>query len=226
MKKVRPTGVFTGKVSEEFGFPSAMGKSLISGRIYLSETGLEGDEVASTQHHGGPERALHQYPSEHYTYWREHFGADAGWGIPGMGENLSTEGMTEENVCIGDRFQWGEAVIEVSQPRSPCYKLNRRWGIENFSVTMQEISRCGWLYRVITPGYVSADDELVLVAREDNAMTIKAVCDSYFGDPLNPERLHTLREQTKLSASWKEKVEKRLETGEVENWNFRLLGHA
>ncbi|MDA0148975.1 MOSC domain-containing protein [Vibrio sp. LaRot3] len=218
--------IFAGKVAEKFGMRTAMDKQEIAGDVYLSETGLEGDECAETKFHGGVERALHQYPSEHYQHWQSKYRSDSDWLAPGMGENISTKGMLEHQVCIGDRYQWGEAIIEVSQPRSPCAKLNQRWGVEGLSVDMQDISRCGWLYRVIKPGVVNSTLPLVLVERPDNAMSIKQVCDIYFADPLNPKGLQTLLAQDKLSANWRATVEKRLATGEVENWNFRLLGHA
>ncbi|WP_133407073.1 MOSC domain-containing protein [Parashewanella tropica] len=218
--------VFTGKVKDSYGIQTAMEKSFVEGDIYLSAEGLEGDECADKRHHGGVDRALHQYPAEHYAYWRQKYDLGMGWQSAGMGENLSSEGMTEDSVCIGDRYCWGEAIIEVSQPRSPCFKLNRRWGIEDFSVHMQEISRCGWLYRVIKPGMVSVDQPLELVQRVPNAMTVKQACDYYFGTPLERSGLELLKQQERLAQSWKSKVLLRLETGEIENWNFRLLGHA
>lgn len=224
-------GVYRGQIAQRYGLETAIDKSLVVEKVYLSLTGLDGDECADKRHHGGPERALHQYPSEHYAYWQQLHHKEGEqdapkWQAPGMGENISSEGMTEETVCLGDRYRWGEAVIEVSQPRSPCFKLNKRWGVEEISVNMQAISRCGWLYRVIQPGLVSVTDPLVLIEREPNAMTLKSVCDIFFGDPLNHEGLKQLQQQRKLSHSWMSKVEQRLETNQVENWNFRLLGHA
>ncbi len=224
------TKVYCGKVAQRYGMETAMDKHPIDGSLYLSEQGLAGDDYADKEHHGGPDRAIHQYPAEHYAYWKEKYGSSfvekVNENVAGMGENLSSLGMTEDMVYLGDRYQWGEAVIEVSQPRSPCFKLNKRWGIEGFSVDIQEISRCGWLYRVITPGEVSVDQPLELIARVDNAMSIKAVCDIYFGDPLNTEKLCLLKEQTTLAKSWLDNVAQRLASNEVEDWNFRLLGHG
>jgi len=141
-----------------------------------------------------------------------------------MGENFSSEGMTEDIVCLGDRYQWGEAIIEVCQPRSPCFKLNHRWGIEDFCVDMQEVSRCGWLYRVIKPGVVSVSEPLILIERVANAMTLREVCEIFFGNPLDKIGLAKLTQQSKLSSSWLSKVAQRLETNEIENWHFRLSG--
>ncbi|MGD8170093.1 MOSC domain-containing protein [Vibrio sp. TRT 21S02] len=219
-------GVFVGQVKQQFGMETAIAKRPVEQALYLSMTGLEGDQCADHKHHGGPERALHQYPVEHYAYWQQKYRSEYIWQAPGMGENISTEGMTEETVYLGDRYQWGEAVIEVSQPRSPCYKLSKRWGVEQFSVDMQDISRCGWLFRVIQPGLVSVNNPLILVERVENAMTIREVCDCFFTTPLERSGLLKLQQQERLSNSWMEKVKRRLETGDVENWNFRLLGHA
>lgn len=220
------TNIYCGKVAERYGIETAIDKQPVNTSLYLSVDGLAGDECADKLHHGGLERALHQYPTEHYAYWQEKYNTDNAWQAAGMGENLSSIGMTEQTVCLGDRYQWGEAIIEVSQPRSPCFKLNKRWGIENLSVDMQDVSRSGWLYRVIQPGMVSVNEPLELIDRVANAMTITAVCETFFGDPLNNEKLLALKKQSRLSDSWMEKIVQRLASNEVENWNFRLLDHA
>jgi MOSC domain-containing protein YiiM len=219
-------GVYRGKVAQRYGIETAIDKIAVEESVFLSLSGLEGDQCADARHHGGTERALHQYPLEHYVYWRKKYGTTFDWLSPGMGENLSSEGMTEDTVCLGDRYQWGEAIIEVGQPRSPCFKLNKRWGVEGLSVDMQQISRCGWLYRVIKSGMVSVREPLVLIDRVPNAMTLREVCEAFFGDPLDKEGLQQLKQQSRLSSSWSSKVESRLKTNQVENWDFRLFGAA
>lgn len=219
------TSLFLGKVTECYGMKTSMAKQPVEKCIYLSKEGLTGDECADQKHHGGAERALHQYPPEHYDFWCEKYGYHKEWKAPGMGENISVIGMNEDNVYIGDRYQWGEAIIEVSQPRSPCYKLNKRWGVANISNEMQENARCGWLYRVIQPGGVSVSKPLILIYRQTNAMTVREVSDIFFGDPLNNEKLLKLKQQSKLSISWQEKVSQRLASQSVENWHFRLFGN-
>jgi MOSC domain-containing protein YiiM len=216
--------LYRGKVNNRNGFDTAIDKQPINSSIYLSLQGLAGDECADKRHHGGPDRALHQYPLEHYDYWLEKYGNKSEWLAPGMGENISVHGMTENTVCIGDTYFWGDAIIEVSQPRSPCFKLNRQWGIDTMSIDMQESGRCGWLYRVIQPGLVSVNDSLILSDRILNAMTVREVCEMFFGDPLNRDKLLKLKQQAKLSVSWQEKVIQRLESNTVENWQFRLFG--
>jgi len=226
LQKYYLKGVYRGKVTQSYGLETAINKTRVDEPLFLSIDGLEGDKCADSRYHGGAERALHQYPHEHYTYWENKYGKTNSWKAPGMGENLSSEGVTENTVCIGDKFRWGEAIVEISQPRSPCFKLNKRWGIESFSNSMQKINHCGWLYRVIQSGMVSVNEPLELIERAPNVMTVREVCDIFFGDPLNREKLQTLKQQTKLSHSWLRQIEQRLLSDEVENWNFRLLGHA
>lgn len=222
--------VYIGQVKQDYGFDSAIDKNTVNDRIYLSEFGLEDDTTADKKYHGGLERALHQYPTEHYAFWQQQFtprtDQQPQFKAPGMGENISTVGMTEENVCIGDQYQWGDAIIEVSQPRLPCFKLNIRWDVADISGQMQNLSRCGWLYRVIKPGMVSQQEPLILIKRPESATTVKKVCELFFSEPLNVANLTTLIEIPALSSIWAEAANKRLETGTVENWSFRLFDHA
>jgi len=222
--------IYIGQVTQRYGFDSAINKKAVNNSIYLSPLGLTDDTTADKKYHGGLERALHQYPAEHYSFWQQAFSPrsdeQAQFEAPGMGENISTEGMTEENVCIGDQYQWGEAIIEVSQPRLPCFKLNSRWDVADISVQMQTLSRCGWLYRVIKPGMVSHNDALIRIKRPTPAVTIKQVCELFFSEPLNKANLTRLIEIPALSPIWAEVAQTRLETNTVENWNLRLLDHA
>lgn len=222
--------MYIGQIKQSYGLVTAIDKQQVNKSIYLSEHGLTGDETADKKYHGGLERALHQYPVEHYTFWQHVFfprtNKQPQFEAPGMGENMSTLGMTEENVCIGDQYQWGDAIIEVSQPRLPCFNLNTRWDVADISVQMQELTRCGWLYRVIKSGMVSQGDALIRIKRLTPATTIKQVCELFFDEPLNSINLTKLIEMPALSPYWGETAKTRLATNTVENWNFRLLDHA
>ncbi len=162
-----PVDVYTGKIQAyPEGKPSAIAKIQVDGELMLTDLGLEGDEQAEKKIHGGPDRALCHYPREHYLYWAREFPEQAELFVaPAFGENLSTDGLTESNVYIGDIFRWGEALIQVSQPRSPCYKLNYHFDISDIAQLMQNTGKVGWLYSVIAPGLVSADAPLELVSR-------------------------------------------------------------
>ncbi len=148
---------------EDDGALTGIYKSPVKQALQLSKNGLDGDFQADRKHHGGLERALNHYPAEHYGHWRSLFPKRAGEFVPGMfGENLSTHGLTEENVCIGDAFRLGEALIQVSQPRAPCWKLSRNLGLPDLAKRVAQDGLSGWLYRVIEPGRVAAGDAIIL----------------------------------------------------------------
>ena len=122
--------VYIGKIEPYSGSsPSAIGKRQVQGGIMLTSLGLEGDEQAETRFHGGPDRALCHYPREHYAHWMQQFPEQAEiFSAPAYGENISTLGMTEQNVFMGDIYRWGEALIQVTQPRSTylTFKKDRK----------------------------------------------------------------------------------------------------
>jgi MOSC domain-containing protein YiiM len=132
--------------------------------VWLSKLNLNGDEQADQRNHGGPDQALCVYPGTHYAYWSRWLGRPMPPGS--FGENLTLAGgYTEQQVCLGDVFQLGEATVQVSQPRSPCWKLARRWQAPLLSKWMQDTGFTGWYMRVLTPGYVAPTDCLELLAR-------------------------------------------------------------
>ncbi len=173
-----PVQVYLGQICDYPGsHPSAIDKRLVDGEVMLTPLGLEGDQQAEAARgiHGGIDRALCHYPREHYQRWArdfpllaEHFTA------PAFGENLSTEGLDEHNVNIGDIFRWGKTLIQVTQPRSPCYKLNFHFDIDDISQLMQDTVRTGWLYRTIPGGGVSADAPLERVSRVSDVSVYEA----------------------------------------------------
>ncbi|MGO3859305.1 MAG: 6-hydroxyaminopurine reductase [Neisseriaceae bacterium] len=218
--------VYQGKIKDyaDQGIdPSAIVKQRASGVLTLTALGLAEDEQAEKRFHGGPDRALCHYPREHYAYWRqalperaERFVASA------FGENLSSEGLTEDAVFIGDVFQWGSTLIQVTQPRSPCYKLNQHFGVADLSVQMQASGRCGWLYRVVSAGSVDSAASLALFARTSSVSVAEAI-DIAFGQPFDEGRCRRLLGASGLSSSWTKTMLLRLQTGQVEDFNRRLL---
>ena len=204
--------------------PSAIGKRQITGGVMLHRLGLDGDEQAEKKVHGGPDRALCHYPREHYHFWRQQYPQQAEqFCAPALGENISTEGMTEENVFIGDIYRWGDAFIQVTQPRSPCYKLNYHMDIEEFSVQMQETGRCGWLYRIVGEGVVSEDQPLELVSR-NSGMSVAEAISICFHMPFDEEEYRRLMCAAGISASWSKTLQMRVLSGKIEDMNRRLLG--
>jgi MOSC domain-containing protein YiiM len=135
-----------------------------SGSLQLGLTGLEGDEQADLINHGGMDKAVCVYPAEHYEHWRDALSLpDLPHGA--FGENFTTQGCTEAVVCIGDVFHLGTAVVQISQPRQPCWKLARRWKIKDLSAQVERTGRTGWYFRVLTPGCVSAVETAALQHR-------------------------------------------------------------
>ena len=220
-----PVDVFTGKVRDYTGSrPSAIAKVQIDGELMLTELGLTGDEQAETKIHGGPDRALCHYPREHYQHWRQAFPEQAELFVaPAFGENLSTEGLTEENVYIGDIFQWGEALIQVTQPRSPCFKLNFHVGISDMASQMQDVGKTGWLCSVIAPGQVSADAPLILASRVSDVSVQEAIAIAWHM-PFDDSQYHRLLSAAGLSKSWTRTMQKRRLSGKIEDNSRRLWG--
>lgn len=191
--------------------------------MWLWPQGLGSDEHGDPRYHTGPDRALHHYPVEHYAFWRRLY-PQIEWGAPAFGENLSSRGMLEEHVCLGDLFRWGGALLQVSQPRSPCYRLSHRWGIEALPRQAQEYGRCGWFYRVLRPGFVCPDDRFELIQRSYPGLTVAWALRSFYNEPLVHAGLKKLVDCPALSSRWRDLALKRLRTGLVEDWSDRLLG--
>jgi MOSC domain-containing protein YiiM len=127
-------------------------KPVTSEYLWLDRLNLEGDAQADLEVHGGPDKAVYAYPSEHLPAWAEELGQTLG--PAPFGENLSTAGGTEDDVCIGDRWFWGDAVLEVCQPRSPCFKLTMHRGRGDIGRLLRTSNRTGWYLRVLEPGRV------------------------------------------------------------------------
>ncbi|MFH2089701.1 MAG: MOSC domain-containing protein [Pseudomonadota bacterium] len=167
-------GLYAGRVALLAGDSrsSAIVKSAVAGRRLLSAEGLAGDTQADRRVHGGGGKALHQFPAEHHARLAAAFPAAQNLAPGGLGENLSTRGMTEEQVCIGDVFRLGGARIQVSQPRTPCWKIDRRAACEGVAAYIAEHGLAGWYYRVLAAGEVAAGDRLEHLERPADAVTL------------------------------------------------------
>lgn len=167
-------GLFVGQVARLAGDSrsSAIAKTAVSGRCRLTAEGLVGDAQADRRVHGGAGKALHHYPAEHYARLAAEF-PDAHHLAPGgLGENLSTHGLTEEDVCIGDIFSIGSARIQVSQPRTPCWKIDHHAGCEGVAAFIAKHGLAGWYYRVLEAGDIAAGDRLEHIERSATAVTL------------------------------------------------------
>jgi Uncharacterized protein conserved in bacteria len=186
--------------------PSAIGKVPVDGPVHVRRLGLAGDEQADLTVHGGPDKAVHHYAHDHYAFWREVLDDHPLLARHGaFGENISTGGLTEEDVCIGDRWRLGTALVEVSQGRQPCWKLDHRFGGLPVNARMVKARCAGWYYRVLEEGVVTAGDALELVDRPHPAWTVSRTFGLLIaGDhKRDPESLEALGALDVLAQPWK-----------------------
>lgn len=206
------------------GSRSAIDKRPLQGVVQVGIEGLDGDEQGDRRVHGGPDKAIHHYPRDHYAAWRNELGAHALLEAAGaFGENLSSVGLTEADVCLGDRFTLGTAVVEVSQLRQPCWKLSDRFGVPALARRVQETGRTGWYYRVLRPGSLAAGDLLTLQARPHPQWTLSRLQHVLYARQVDVAAVTAVL-QLPLVPSWRALFERRLQRSEVESWSKRLDG--
>lgn len=184
---------------------SAIHKQPAAGPVRVTWLGLEGDEQADLTVHGGPDKAIHHYPYDHYAYWREAIGEHRLLGGQGaFGENISTRGMLETDVCIGDRWRLGTALVEVAQGRQPCWKLDHRFDGAKVMATVVRTRRSGWYYRVLEEGEVEAGTAMELLERPYPAWSVARVFGLLIaGDhKVDREGLEALGEVAPLAEPW------------------------
>ena len=146
-------------------------KKPVAGRVALRTLKLDGDRQADLSVHGGPHKAVYAYPAEHYEYWRRQLpDMDLPWSM--FGENFTTEGLTEENVQVGDRFRIGSSIVMIRQPRVPCYKLAAKFQRDDILQRFLRSGHSGFYFSVEQEGGVEVGDSFQLLSREDNAITI------------------------------------------------------
>lgn len=207
------------------GVESGIDKQPVSTPLYLSRTGFLSDMQADRKHHGGPEKAVHHYPFEHYAFWRQTIGPRAVLDRPGaFGENISTLGMEETGVALGDTFRLGDAVIAVSQPRQPCWKLNIRFAHACMAQKVQARARTGWYYRVVEEGVVCPDDRLVLLERPLARWPLTRIWHKFYIDTMNMAELRELAQLPLLPQTMRKIASFRLQKQKTESWQERLAG--
>lgn len=221
-------GVLTG-AAQPYARPSvrsAIDKRPRAGPVAVELLGLAGDEQGDLRVHGGPDKAVHCYPWEHYAHWRDALPAPAAGRLcqPGaFGENLSLDGLDEQGACIGDRWQIGSAQFEVSQGRQPCWKLNVRFEVDDMARRVQDSGRAGWYLRVVQPGQVQAGDAVRLLARPHPGWTIARLLRLIAERSCDPAVLDDVL-ALPLPPSWQRLFGRRREQGQAEDWAPRLQG--
>ena len=184
-------------------------KERVEGRVMVRRLNLEGDGQADLWGHGGAFRAVYAYSHENYGYWARELGRDD-FAIGQFGENFTVEGMLDDGVCVGDVFRIGGALVEVSQPRIPCYKLALKMDIDGFQNRFLESGRVGFYLRVLEEGDVGAGDDVVLVKRDSRAMTVREVSNLLYFDKENLEAARQALYIPALSHGWKASFSQRL----------------
>ncbi len=203
---------------------SAIAKQPVTSSITVTHLGLAGDEQGDLRVHGGVDKAIHHYAWEHYATWQAELGALPVLQQPGaFGENFSSTGMTESNVCLGDQVAVGSCILELAQSRQPCWKLNPRFGQPDMARRVQSTGRTGWYWRVLQEGQVQAGDAMHLLHRPYPQWPLSRVQALLYQHCLEQADLQAFA-QLPLPPSWQKLVQKRLERDEVEDWGRRLEG--
>ncbi len=193
------------------GLPSGIDKRPLDGPVQVTRTGLAGDEQADRLHHGGPDKALHHYPAEHYAHWRRECPDRAALFVPGaFGENLCTYGLTEDTVCLGDVWQLGVVILQVSQGRQPCRRLNLRFDLPDMVERVQRSGRGGWYYRVLEPGLAGPGDHLRLRQRPHPEWSVRRLTATLVAAVPDRTDLAALVRLSALSDNWRERAARRL----------------
>lgn len=186
-------------------------KNPVQGRVLMRTLNLDGDRQADLTVHGGKDKAVYAYPSEHYVFWKQELpGQELPLGM--FGENLTTEGLREDTLNIGDQFRIGSAKVVVTQPRMPCYKLGIKFGRDDILRRFLHSGRSGFYFAVLKEGEVEAGDEIELISRDANNVTVSDITRLYVSEKTNFDLMRRAIQVDALPESWRdyfiEKMEK------------------
>lgn len=177
-------------------------KAPVEKRLRMRELNLDGDQQADLTAHGGRNKAVYAYPSEHYPFWKKELpGMDLPWGA--LGENLTTSGLLESAVCIGDRFTIGTAEVVVTQPRLPCFKLNLKFDRDDMVKRFLASHYSGFYLRVLREGEVGAGDEIIPVHRDENRVSVLDALRLHLRETDSRELRNRALQVEYLSPSWR-----------------------
>ena len=193
------------------GRPTAMYKTSVQAPIELGVEGFAGDQHADLRAHGGPEKAVHLYPSAHYAKLAAQFGNAPALLVPGsMGENIATADVDEHDVRLGDVWQLGSALIQVCQPRNPCWKIDERFGCDGMAVFIDTHLLTGWYWRVLQTGTVHPNDSLVLHKAASHTSTLHQAMTLWREHRPDLEALSELAETPGIAKAWQDKIKQRV----------------
>lgn len=181
----------------------------VSGRVMLRTLNLDGDGQADLKNHGGIYKAVYAYSIEHYDYWKRELGRND-FTFGQFGENFTVEEMLDDHIHIGDQFRVGTALVEVTQPRVPCFKLGIKMDSAQFPKLFLNSGRLGFYLRVLQEGEVGAGDNIERTTIGPERMTVREVCRLLYFDPQNLEGAKRALRVRALSSEWREPFEERL----------------
>jgi MOSC domain-containing protein YiiM len=231
--KVRTEGDSAHADSMNRKWTTAFYKRPVAGAVAVYKLGLEGDQIADPRHHGGIDKAVLAYSADHYPRWRDELALEdflqadessvdlfgespaafslAAFGPGAFAENLTIEGLDEATVCLGDRYLLGadaneSVVVEVSQPREPCWKISRRWKHKTLTKLVGKTGRTGWYFRVLREGKVVAGEPVTLVSRVHEQWTVARANDVLMGREADRFAVAELMGMPELSAAWKKSL--------------------
>ncbi len=184
-------------------------KRPVAGRVMLRTSNLDGDEQADLENHGGVDRAAYAYSIENYDHWRRELGRNE-FAFGQFGENFTVEGMVEDDIHIGDVLRVGDALVEVSQPRPPCFKLGIKMGMAGFPKLFLASGRVGFYLRVLEEGEVGAGDAFERVESDPEQVSVREMSRLLFFEPENLEGAKRALRVRALSPGWRDSFEERL----------------
>ena len=190
---------------------SAIAKQPVAGPVRIAWDGFAGDSVADRIHHGGWDKAIHLYPQDHYGWWLDRRPGDPLLAAPGaFGENVASRGMTEEDICLGDRFSLGTAIVEVSHGRQPCWKLDHRFGGRDVMATIVKTARCGVYFRVVREGEAQAGGRMELLERPLPNWSVARLFRLLIGGGHrhDPDAVRQLADMKLLAEIWRDRARK------------------
>lgn len=201
---------------------SGIMKYTVEGKIWAGKTNLQGDGQGDKKNHGGLEKAIFVYPAVHYAAWQERLQRND-FTVGAFGENLSVKNITEADLCIGDTFRIGEATVQVSQPRRPCWRPARRWRIKDLAIQIQESGMTGWYFRVLKEGAIQAGDILQLQERPYPEWTVEKSNNVMYKQKQDLELASRLAACELLAQSWRDSLYKRAQ-GRKKSDHSRVIG--
>ncbi|AII15275.1 hypothetical protein (MOSC domain) [Campylobacter iguaniorum] len=208
---MRVHSLHIGKIQKVNGanvsFETGMLKNSVEGELFCSKSGFEGDEISDTKHHGGEQKAVFANSLQNYEIWSKYLGKEMKIGF--MGENLCIDGMDENSVHVGDVHKIGSIILQVSQPRKPCFKIAGVWDEKNFTKEIFKTGLTGWYYRVLSAGSCKAGDVVEVIEKDAANMSVMEVNQLFYAPKQNEHLLSKFKELKTIAPGWDKTVKER-----------------